>query len=96
MNDLLGVHLPGTDRANQVNAGSFAKREYDQDRAPGICPTNCLESLLRRRMHRIGKDRDRPIENLLDFGGRDAVLLALRPIPAIPLKTARNRVYGVY
>jgi hypothetical protein len=47
-------------------------------------------------MHRIGKDRDRPIESLLDFGGRDAVLLALRPIPAIPLKTAGNRVYGVY
>src|SRR5665213_2895621 len=86
--NLLPVHVAGAQGADKCIAAFLAQGEDDQHRSSCICPSNRLKPFLDPRMGGIGEHRQRPAEQALDRGLRNAVFLAFLPIALVPVESS--------
>ena len=84
MRDLLWVHVAGADGPQLRPAVDLAELEHHEDMAPrGRGADGAHPRLLGKR---IGQDRRRPGEDLLDFGLGQAMLAAFGPVARVPIE----------
>lgn len=84
MRDLLEVHIAGADRPQLRLAVDLTELEHHEDMAPRCRgPDGAHPRLLGKR---IGQDRRRPGENLLDLGLGQAMLAAFGPVARVPIE----------
>lgn len=87
MRDLLLMHVAGADGPQLRVAVDLAELEHHEDMASRCRgPDGAHPRLLGKR---IGQDRRRPGEDLLDLGSGQAMLAAFGPVARVPIK-ARN------
>ena len=84
MRDLLLMHVAGADRPQLRLAVDLAELEHHEDMASRCRgPDGAHPRLLGKR---IGQDRRRPGEDLLDLGSGQAMLAAFGPVARIPIE----------
>ena len=84
MRYLLWVHVAGADGPQLRLAVDLAELEHHEDMAPGCRgPDGAHPRLLGKR---IGQDRRRPGEDLLNLGSGQAVLAAFGPVARVPIE----------